>query len=159
MIQSLTYNSDFSDSFTYDGAKGYHVFFDYCGIISDDSKELSDWTLKTIEEILIKYKINVVHKHAVVFDGSTSPPGFTSVFLIDESHVSAHSYSRLGLLALDVFTCGGRPDITRKVANEIHDGVMLRFPNCQNRVRENQRFPSSLEAYDQEENYNIEIEF
>jgi S-adenosylmethionine/arginine decarboxylase-like enzyme len=35
-----------------------------------------------------------------------SPPGFTAALLIDESHVTAHSYSEKGWLAIDVFTCG-----------------------------------------------------
>ena len=38
--------------------------------------------------------------------GSDSPPGCTAVVMLDESHCSAHSYADLGLLALDVFTCG-----------------------------------------------------
>ena len=39
--------------------------------------------------------------------GHNSPPGFTAVVLLDESHCSAHSYADLGLIALDIFTCGG----------------------------------------------------
>jgi len=38
--------------------------------------------------------------------GDESPPGFTAVVLLDESHCSAHSYADLGLVALDIFTCG-----------------------------------------------------
>jgi len=38
--------------------------------------------------------------------GQDSPPGFTAVVLLDESHCSAHTYADLGLIALDVFTCG-----------------------------------------------------
>jgi S-adenosylmethionine decarboxylase len=39
--------------------------------------------------------------------GQDSPPGFAAICLLDESHVSAHSYADLGLIALDIFTCGG----------------------------------------------------
>ena len=38
--------------------------------------------------------------------GHNSPPGFTCVVLLDESHCSAHTYADLGLIAMDVFTCG-----------------------------------------------------
>jgi len=38
--------------------------------------------------------------------GRGSPPGFAAVVLLDESHCSAHTYADLGLIALDVFTCG-----------------------------------------------------
>eukprot|EP00928_Gymnodinium_smaydae_P048916 TRINITY_DN32777_c0_g1_i1.p1 TRINITY_DN32777_c0_g1~~TRINITY_DN32777_c0_g1_i1.p1 ORF type:complete len:190 (+),score=19.34 TRINITY_DN32777_c0_g1_i1:49-618(+) len=46
----------------------------------------------------------VIMTHIEVFDGSVSPPGFASVVLLDESHLSAHSYSDTGLLAIDAFT-------------------------------------------------------
>jgi S-adenosylmethionine/arginine decarboxylase-like enzyme len=121
--------------------RGYHVFFDYNGIFGQNSAELTAWVMKTIEDILVANKVRFVHKHAVVFDGIDSPPGFTSVFLIDESHVSAHSYSELGMLALDVFTCGGRPDNTKKVADQIHAAVLKRFPECMSKVSHARRFP------------------
>ena len=39
--------------------------------------------------------------------GDESPAGCTAIVMLDESHVSIHTYADLGLLALDVFTCGG----------------------------------------------------
>ena len=43
--------------------------------------------------------------------GHNSPPGFTLAVLLDESHCTAHSYADLGLLAIDIFTCGQtKPD-------------------------------------------------
>ena len=38
--------------------------------------------------------------------GELSPPGFTAIVMLDESHCSAHSYANDGLIALDIFTCG-----------------------------------------------------
>lgn len=38
--------------------------------------------------------------------GASSPPGFTAVVLLDESHCSAHTYADAGMIALDLFTCG-----------------------------------------------------
>jgi S-adenosylmethionine decarboxylase len=38
--------------------------------------------------------------------GHDSPPGFTCFVLLDESHLSAHSYADEGMIALDIFTCG-----------------------------------------------------
>ena len=38
--------------------------------------------------------------------GHDSPGGFTAMCLLDESHISAHTYADAGLIALDVFTCG-----------------------------------------------------
>ncbi len=38
--------------------------------------------------------------------GHDSEPGFTAIVLLDESHCSAHSYSGLQQIAMDIFTCG-----------------------------------------------------
>jgi S-adenosylmethionine decarboxylase len=38
--------------------------------------------------------------------GSDSPPGFTAVVVLDESHCSVHTYADIGLMAFDIFTCG-----------------------------------------------------
>ncbi|MBN2476365.1 MAG: adenosylmethionine decarboxylase [Pirellulales bacterium] len=38
--------------------------------------------------------------------GHNSPPGFTAVVVLDESHASAHCYADSGQIAMDVFTCG-----------------------------------------------------
>jgi S-adenosylmethionine decarboxylase len=38
--------------------------------------------------------------------GQESPPGCTAVVMLDESHCSVHTYADLGLVAMDVFTCG-----------------------------------------------------
>ena len=55
--------------------------------------------------------------------GQDSPPGFTCIVMLDESHVSAHTYADLGLIALDVFTCG-RTD-PRDVLSYIREEVDL----------------------------------
>ena len=38
--------------------------------------------------------------------GQNSPPGCTAIVMLDESHCSVHTYADLGLVAMDVFTCG-----------------------------------------------------
>ncbi len=56
--------------------------------------------------------------------GHDSPPGFTAVVLLDESHCSAHTYADLGLIAMDVFTCGSTNprDVLRYIQEEIDLG-------------------------------------
>ena len=56
--------------------------------------------------------------------GSDSPPGFTAVVLLDESHCSAHTYADLGLIAMDVFTCGNTnpKDVLRYIQDELDLG-------------------------------------
>lgn len=56
--------------------------------------------------------------------GSDSPPGFAAVVMLDESHCSAHSYADLGLIAMDVFTCGSTDprDVFRYIREELDLG-------------------------------------
>jgi S-adenosylmethionine decarboxylase len=56
--------------------------------------------------------------------GSDSPPGFTAVVVLDESHCSVHTYADLGLMAIDVFTCGNTDpaDILHFIRDQIDLG-------------------------------------
>ena len=47
--------------------------------------------------------INVAYQS---LGGNGSPPGCTCALLLDESHITAHSYAAKGMLAINVFTCG-----------------------------------------------------
>jgi len=38
--------------------------------------------------------------------GNNSPAGCTAIVMLDESHCSVHTYADLGMLAMDIFTCG-----------------------------------------------------
>ena len=71
--------------------------------------------------------------------GSTSPPGFTAMVVLDESHCSAHAYAETGQIAMDVFTCGGTDPwkVLQFIREEIDLGEVL--------VQELPRFPA-LEA-------------
>jgi S-adenosylmethionine decarboxylase len=72
--------------------------------------------------------------------GEDSPPGFTAVVLLDESHCSAHSYAPLGLLAMDIFTCGQTDprDVLHYVCQELNLGDFS--------IRELNRFDSGEES-------------
>jgi len=56
--------------------------------------------------------------------GTDSPPGFAAVIMLDESHCSAHTYADLGLVALDIFTCGDTDphDVLRFMREELDLG-------------------------------------
>jgi S-adenosylmethionine/arginine decarboxylase-like enzyme/uncharacterized protein with PQ loop repeat len=111
--------------------RGFHILLDYSGFEAKDPGELSVWTMRTIQAALKANEIRCVHSHSEVFDDvkdAQTPPGFTAVCLLDESHVSAHCYSAIGLLAIDVFTCGGKPNQTFAAARDIHRAVMDHLP-------------------------------
>ena len=111
--------------------RGFHILLDYSGFRIEDPQNLSDWTLDTIRAALKANDIRCVHSHSEVFEDvrdAETPPGFTAVCLLDESHVSAHCYSAIGMLAIDVFTCGGKPSQTFAAARDIHRAVINHLP-------------------------------
>ncbi len=84
--------------------------------------------LETMAAAARKAGANVVSQVRYHF-GHNSPPGFTLVVLLDESHCSAHTYADLGLVAIDIFTCGSTEpsDILQYIRDEIDLGdVSLR---------------------------------
>lgn len=106
-------------------AQGAHVFLDYTGAFFRDECD-GPWMLDRMREAVATTPAREVHAHVESFDGNVSPPGFAAVVLIDESHVSAHSYADRGLLAVDCFTCGATdPDA---VADHLHASLMQAFP-------------------------------
>ena len=86
-----------------------------------------EWMLHSLRAAVANHGVREVHSKLVVLgaDG-TSPPGFTAVTLLDESHVTAHCYSDRGWLAIDVFTCGAHDP--RPLAADIRDSVEAYAP-------------------------------
>jgi S-adenosylmethionine decarboxylase len=72
--------------------------------------------------------------------GHDSPPGFAAVIMLDESHCSCHTYADLGLIAMDVFTCGNTEprDVLRYIREELDLGEVT--------VREMPRFAVDSES-------------
>ena len=88
---------------TGEASQGAHVFLDYINAVFDDEATY-EWLFSLMREAVQQSPATEVHAHLAPFDGSTSPPGFAAVVLIDESHVTAHCYADRGLLAIDCFT-------------------------------------------------------
>tara|TARA_B100001750_G_scaffold135557_1_gene107848 strand:- start:3345 stop:3725 length:381 start_codon:yes stop_codon:yes gene_type:complete len=100
---------------------GTHVYVDYVNFFPNVDN-CSSKVLEIILNCLEKMEIKVVHSHSEVFDGNESPPGFASIVLIDESHVTAHCYSEKGWLALDAFTCGDHD--SKKLIDMINEKIV-----------------------------------
>jgi S-adenosylmethionine decarboxylase len=106
-------------------SSGAHVFMDYIGAYFGDEDSHSQ-VLELMRAVVDRSPATEVHAKAVSFDGSTSPPGFAAVVLIDESHLTAHCYADRGLLAVDCFTCGQTdPD---EVADDLHAALLQAIP-------------------------------
>ena len=84
--------------------KGQHILID-CRNVPRDVCLDDGKMLDVMARSAAKAGMHVISQVRYHF-GHNSAPGFTCVCLLDESHVSAHTYADLGLIALDVFTCG-----------------------------------------------------
>ena len=105
-ITSITKEQQVKDVFT---AHGRHICLDYTNFYVE-ARHGAELTLRLIREAVREAGVREVHSKVVVLgEDGLSPPGFTGVCLIDESHVTSHCYSDRGWLAIDVFTCGAHP--------------------------------------------------
>ena len=112
------------------------MFLDYVHARFADASGYQ-WLFDLMREAVAQSSATEVHAHLAPFDGTTSPPGFAAVVLIDESHITAHCYADRGLLAIDCFTCGGTdPD---QIAHFLHERLLERMPElvCLRRERVN----------------------
>jgi S-adenosylmethionine decarboxylase len=108
--------------------KGNHVFLDFVNfkVERNDLDEICKYVFSLMEDSLHSTSMKNKHSKMVVLKDDTEE-GFTSVVLLDESHITAHAYTKQGLLALDVFTCGKTdPSIISKY---IKAGLEIKFPN------------------------------
>jgi len=98
--------------------RGYHVMLDFFGLNPQHNaiKDLFPQAANYISKALKQNQCRVVHAN----DIKTGNGSFTCLRLIDESHVTAHYDAETNVFAVDVFTCGGRPDITKAVGSDLH---------------------------------------
>ena len=100
-------------------AHGSHVMLDFTGFTVDAAKG-SRIVLRAMREAVARSAAREVHfKSVILGEDGISPPGFTSVVLIDESHVTAHCYSDRGWLAIDIFTCGQHSQMPQEMSKYI----------------------------------------
>jgi len=107
-------------------AHGAHAVLDFDGFACDPA-EGGEWMLNSLSSTVAAHGVQVVHKKLVALPMApgASPPGFTAVCLLDESHATAHCYSDRGWLAIDVFTCGAHDP--RPIADDLRNQIEARW--------------------------------
>jgi len=103
-------------------SKGTHVILDCYGVPSDvclDDKRL----LQTVVRAANLSGATIINTSRYRF-GHNSPPGCTIFVMLDESHVSVHTYAEEGKMAIDVFTCGDNTD-GRAIAEQLKKELQL----------------------------------
>ena len=103
-VPSIFTAVDFRTRRVYGLDKGSHLLVD-CRNVSRDVCTGDARMLDVLARAATQAGATVVSQVRYRF-GAGSPPGFTAFVLLDESHCSAHTYADLGLVALDIFTCG-----------------------------------------------------
>jgi S-adenosylmethionine/arginine decarboxylase-like enzyme len=118
--------------FGYNKHRGNHVFADFIWDVKKDNMDdtiLAETIFKIMRDCIKKTKMKIVHEKLVILgvdENDDTPPGMTSIFLLNESHASSHSYSQLGLLSLDIYTCGETDPLP--VMNDIVKEITKHFP-------------------------------
>ncbi len=83
---------------------GSHVLLDFRGVPREVCED-DAFLLDLIRKASIESGSTVINSCRYRF-GHNSPSGCTAFVMLDESHVSVHTYAESGLVAADVFTCG-----------------------------------------------------
>lgn len=111
-------------------ARGLHTMLDYifCVIPKKNVESVALNLIFQFKIICEKEELRIVGEKCVVFDGVKSPPGFTFVLCLDESHISVHSYAEEGLLAVDCFTCSKNSQAHRNAIERIENLMLSQFP-------------------------------
>jgi S-adenosylmethionine decarboxylase len=82
---------------------GLHILADLYGVDFDKLDHVED--IKELLEGAVKYaELSKLSSHFHQFH----PHGATGVILLEESHISIHTWPEHGYAAIDVYTCGGR---------------------------------------------------
>ena len=84
--------------------KGQHLLIDCHNVPRDLCLDDRRW-LESMAEGARRAGATVISQVRYQF-GQESPPGCTAIVMLDESHCTVHTYADLGLVAMDVFTCG-----------------------------------------------------
>ena len=85
-------------------ARGYHAIIDISGVPAEVCEDDAG-ILALLVDAARRAGVNVINSCRYHF-GHNSPPGCTCFVLLDESHISAHTYADVGLVAVDIFCCG-----------------------------------------------------
>lgn len=103
-----------------------HIFLDYQDIY-DDEYSLGKFIFHLmVSTILEKTCMRIVHQHLCILNEDT-PPGFTSVLLLDSSHFTSHCYSKKGTLSCDLFTCNTDLSVLEDAIKYFTDQIQKKY--------------------------------
>lgn len=108
---------------------GYHILLDFYGCDAEIINDV-DFLRRLGYEAARVARLNVIGENHHQF----SPQGVTVVLMIEESHISFHSWPEHHFLAVDLFTCG-----SVEAAKKAVEHLQQRLPCTKVVVKEVQR--------------------
>ncbi len=84
----------------------YHALLDVKSV-SRDICVNDELILSILTNAANSIRATILSTHRYRF-GYDSPDGCAVVLMLDESHITAHTYADNGKISIDVFTCNGR---------------------------------------------------
>ena len=109
--------------------KGVHCIYDFVNICCDDLLLYQHQINAILDKVIADSNLNQIDQSSQLFNGQNTPPGFANVRVLDESHLSVHSYSEQGILAADLFTCGST-ERGREAGALFKQLVLAQFPSA-----------------------------
>lgn len=91
--------------------RGRHLLVEYAGCAFESLNDL-DRIKELMETAAIAAQTNILHSHFHHF----TPQGVSGVVIVEESHLSIHTWPEIGYAAVDFYTCGvGHPNAAHEV--------------------------------------------
>jgi len=102
-------------------SSGKHMICDIKDIknhqLLNDPKQIT----RLLDYICQTYDYTILQKSAYEF----APQGFTTIYLLSESHISIHTFPEKNYAAIDIYTCRQYPD--NQVYLEIYNYLIQQF--------------------------------
>jgi S-adenosylmethionine decarboxylase len=101
---------------------GYHVLIDLQGVPNHQCND-DDFLLNVLVQAATLTNVRIINTLRYHF-GHMSHQGCSVIVMLDESHITAHTYANEGLAAIDIFVCGKQAkEKTRLLCDHILDCV------------------------------------
>jgi S-adenosylmethionine decarboxylase len=102
-------------------SSGKHMICDIKKIKNHDLLNNPKKLMNLLDQICDKYNYTILEKSQHIFE----PQGFTTLYLLSESHISIHTFPENNYAAVDVYTC--RQYTSHHVYLEIYEFLIDQF--------------------------------
>lgn len=102
-------------------SSGKHMICDIKNIKNKELLNSPNGLTELLDQICLQHKYTILEKIQHIFE----PQGFTTIYLLSESHISIHTFPENNYAAIDIYTC--RKYDTNMVYLEIYDLLIKEF--------------------------------